>query len=420
MSTAPADLERYANQFDELQVEERTSVIELNANSPLSNLREDWQNTTSNQSEHQLSTAANTNDTAYLETVERGNYTAGYQVQTGVGVRVPTEPTGDSEMRWGYYTVDTNGDPLNGFYFGVDADGIFVAKARDGAVEKVRQDSWNRDQLDGTGGGGSGPNPSERTLDLGDGHVFQVEFVYYGYGGIQMQILMDGDLSPDATTASSLVTAHVFQPSGETSIENPNLPLRQEIESGGTANDALDLYVGGRQVSIIGAKGTSGRITGHYRASLSAVDDTKWYAAISFRIKDGTDIGSIDFRHLLIEMQGFSSNPDATAYRWQIRRGTTPDAPTWENPSSAEDNQDETGLKVDVSSADVQDGSGNLTGVNVDSGTLAGGEKNKVTPNTEDIPGQLAGDEVATLLFKAVPGSSGTISDIYFKVRELW
>jgi hypothetical protein len=417
--TTPVDLTKHANQFDEIEVEERTPIIDLNAINPLSELRDEWQNVSNNQTEYNLNTSANTNDTAYLETVERGQYTPGYQAQIGQGVRIPEKPTGDSKMRWGYYTVDANGDPVNGYYYGVDSTGLFVGKARGGDIKKVYQDSWNRDQLDGTGGGSGGPNPSELVLDLSDGHVFQIEFVYYGYGGIEMQILFDSE-DTNAQAVSELVTAHVFQPEAETSIKNTNLPLRQEIVSGGTNNDALDLYTSGRQFSIIGKESTNSRRNGHYRETMAGIDDTKWYAAMSFNIKDGTDIGAIDFGHVIANTVSFTSNPDSTGYRWAVRRGTTPDNPIWENPSSAEDKQDETALKVDVNSADVQDESGNLTGVSIDSGTLAAGEKNKITPNSQGAVGQLNNGEVVTLLFKAVPGGIGDIQDIHFKLDESW
>lgn len=55
---APADLSRYATQFNELQTEEHEVVLDHNAIHPLSELREDWQNTSNTPSEHQLTTAA--------------------------------------------------------------------------------------------------------------------------------------------------------------------------------------------------------------------------------------------------------------------------------------------------------------------------------------------------------------------------
>lgn len=411
----PVDLDEYANQFDELKVEERTPVIDFHAINPLSELRESWENATNTQTEHQLSTSANTDDTAFLETDERGQYTSGYQVQAGTGIRLPALPTGDSEARWGYYEVDDNGDPLNGYYFGADSTGIFTAKARDGVIEKVYREEWNRDSLSEE----YPRNPSGLELDLADGQVFQIEFVYYGYGSIEMQLLMD-NTSTEEDSNSEVVTVHVFQPDGETSIENTNLPLREEIDSGGTSNDALDLFVGGRQFSILGKETTNDRRTWHYLDTLAGVDDTQWYAAMSFKAKDGTDIGSIDFTHVLGTLIGMEVLPDTSTYKWQIRRGTVPDSPTWESPESAEDKQSETAFKVDTASADVLDGSGDLTGVHVDGGIIQGSGFFTSGLENEGAAGTIVNDQVITLLFKAAPTESGTLGNIFLKIGEKW
>lgn len=412
-------LDRHTSQFSEVKTTERTPLIDLNAINRLSTLREDWQNASNTDSEHALSTAAATDDTAYLETNEHGQYAAGYQAQAGTGVRLPTTPTGDSECRWGYYNVDASGAPLNGFYFGVDSTSVFVARADNGSIEKVYQDEWNVDQLrDGT----NVRNPSGETLDLAEGNIFQTDFTYYGYGPIQMDILVGETDAAIQRQYSDTQTVHVFDVDGATSIENTNLPLRQEIVSGGTNNDALSLYVGGRQFSMVGKDTTNGRRTGHYRDSLSGVDDTQWYPVISFKIKDGDEgIGSgDDYSHALAEIGGFETDTDTNAYRWQIRRGTTPDTPTWVNPTGAEDNPDETALAVDTSATSIADGSGNLTGVQLDGGVLAEGGNNSQQVRSVDAAGDIVDGQIVTLAVRATPGASGTITNTYFKALEKW
>lgn len=417
MTGAPADLSEYATQFNELQTEERTTIIDLNAIFPLSELRSNThgldQNVTSDDTEHHLSTSANTNDEAHLETVERGEYTAGYQVIAGNGVRVPKYPTGDSVIRWGYYEQDNTHDTvLDGFYYGIDADGLFVARARGGQIERVYQDNWNGDPLDSTGKSGV-------DIDMADGYVTQTQFVYYGYGSVDMKFLIpESDTKPGHS--STIVTAHTFNADGETSIKNTNLPLHQEISSGGTSNDALDLFVGGRQFSLIGQETTNSRTTGHYYPEQTGVDDTKWHHLISFQLKDGTDVGTTDFTKLLAEVTGFEITTDNTAYRWQIRRGTTPSGPTWQNPTSAEDHQDEAGLKVDTASADIQDVDDNLTGVMVDGGSLSSGANNDDTLIEVGATGTIAASEIVSLVAKAVPGGTGTLSNIYLRAKERW
>jgi hypothetical protein len=416
MANAPADLSKYATHFNELSTEEHELVFDINAIYPLSELRDQQQNVTDNESEYQLTTAADTNDTTYLQSQQRGEYTAGFMCQAGIGLRLPSTPTGDSTARWGYYETDGAGDPLNGVYFGADSDGLFVCRVYSGQKEKVYQDEWNRDKLDSEQ---YALNPSDETLDVSDGLVYRIDFTYYGYGPIEMKILMDDD-DDDNYGDAKLVTAHTFHVKERTSTDNTNLPVRAEIESGGTTNDALDLYVGGRQFSVVGKRTNNRRTSWHYLDTLSGVDETKWYHAISFKLKDGTDIGSIDFRKVLGEVRRFYADTDANTYKWQIRRDTVPDNPSWETPESHEDKPDETAFKVDTQSADVEDGSGNDTGVNIDGGMLEEGQKNEAAVSQEEIDGEVEGEQVVSLLFKATPGGSGSVSEILFKLGERW
>lgn len=417
MGTAPPDLRDYATHFNEIRSEDSETIIDLNAINQLSQLREKWQNTTNTRSEHKLSTVANTNDHAYVRTKERGQYTAGFMAGMGMGARIPSLPTGDSEMRWGYYNVDDAGAPWNGFYFGADSEGVFVARASDGNVNKVYQENWNRNTFQSD----NPPNPANSGLDLADGFVFHIDFTYYGYGPIEMKILTDDGVE-DTYGAAELANAHVFHVDGQTSTKNTNLPIQAEIVSNGTSNDALDLFLGGRQFSVVGSRTTNNRFSGHYRADLSAVDDTAWYPAISFKLKDGTsNLGSgVDFSHVLGEISNFSATSDANSYRWQVRLDTEPDTVTWETPETHIDTPDETAFKVDTSATSITDGSGNLTGVVIDAGTLSEGTKNTTDISAESVKGQVTNDQIVTLTFQGSPADSGTISEIFFKMAEKW
>ena len=414
MSNAPPDLRKYSTHFDEISTEEHELVFDINAIYPLSEMRDDRQQVTNQPSEYHISTAADTNDIGYLESTQRGEYTAGFMCQAGIGARIPSEPSQDSTMRWGYYETDGAGDPLNGFYFGADSNGTFVARASNGDVEKVYQQNWNRDTL-----GKTPLNPSEKELDLSDGLVFRVDFTYYGYGPIEMRILLDDD-DDDNFGNSTLQTVHTFHVKNETSTKNTNLPLRADIESNSTSSDALDIFVGGRQFSVVGKRSNNKRTSWHYRDQLTGVDDTKWYHAMSFKIKDGTDIGSTDFTEVLAEIRKFVADTDANSYKWQIRRGTVPDNPNWVTPESHEDKPNETAFKVDTQSVDVEDGSGNDTGVNIDGSILREGKKNVSEVESEDISGEVVNGEIVSLLFKATPSNSGTVSEILFKMGERW
>lgn len=418
-SKAPADLRQYASHFDELTTEEHELVFNINAANPLSRLRDDWQNVTNDPSEYHLSTDAGVDDVAGLESEARGEYSPGFMCQAGIGVRVPQNPTQDSEMRWGYFDNNVNDfgpEPVNGFYFGVDSNGVFVARSDAGSENKVYQEDWNRDKMDSQ----YNLNPSGETLDLTDGNIYQIDFTYYGYGPIEMKVIVNDD-DDDNFGDTKVITVHQFSVDNETSTKETGLPVRAEIDSRGTNSDALDLFVGGRKFSVVGKRNVAERTCWHYVDSLS-VDDTAWVPAMSFKLKDGTDIGSLDFSHILAEVSRFYADTDSNSYKWAVRVDTEPDAPTWETPESHAEDADpnETAFKVDTASTSITDGSGNLTGVNVDGGVLAEGKQNVNNVLSEEISGQVDGDQTVSLVFKSTPGSSGTVSEILWKVEERW
>jgi len=108
-----------------------------------------------------------------------------------------------------------------------------------------------------------------------------------------------------------------------------------------------------------------------------------------------------------------------TAHTFHVKGSTSTDN-TNLPPSSHTNKPDETAFKVDTNSTSITDGSGNLTGVFIDGGTLAEGAKNVASIDDEEIDGQITNSQVVTLLFQAVPSASGTISEIFFKNAERW
>ena len=401
--------DEYSSQFDDVTTVRRDPVIDLNSINPLSKIRETWQNAETEASEHKLTTTAGTNEIAELQTIKKGQYVPGYEAECGMGIRVPSAPERDEEIRWGYYETDTNDEPLNGWYFGVDSDGVFVCETRDGVEDRVYQSDWNVDAADGDGE--ATDNPSEWDIDLSKGNIFQVEFVYYGYGPVKMELLTD----------DGLITLHEFTHDGTTSIKNTNLPITVQVDNNSTDSDAIEAYVGGRQFSVFGPETTNERRAGHYRATLSGVDDTQLYPVMSATIKDGDDFGPVDFEHIIASIVRFEADTDSALYRWQLRVGTQPNDPVWEIPSSHTDTPDETAVKVDVNSTDIQDGSGNETGTFVDGGTLSADSVNNVDVQQKDTSGVIVGGETVTLAVTAVSGvSGGEISESFLVWKERW
>ena len=202
----------------------------------------------SNNSEFQLTTIASGTDSAILQSSERGRYEPGYAAEAGIGIRLPVAPTGNQVVRWGVF------DEQNGMLFGQNVtNGIFVAIRRAGVDTVIPQSSWNVDPLNGTG-------PSGETLNLANGNIFQIVYTWYGYGVIEFRVVL-----PNPTTlAQEVITVHRFSPTGQTSLADPNLPLRAEISNNGTAA-AFNLFVGGRQFSILGTYNPVFRVTSERR-----------------------------------------------------------------------------------------------------------------------------------------------------------
>ena len=227
------------SQFDELRVAQKSPVVELTSVYGVSEIRDVVFTTgggtvTNTSTEYQVSTAGGGADSAILESALRGRYMPGFAGEAGIGIRIPSAPTGNQVARFGMF------DSQNGAFFGVSSTNIFVAIRRGGIDTVINQSAWNVDPLDGSG-------PSGETLDLSKGNIYQIVFTWYGYGVIEFRVVL-----PNPTTgAQEVVTVERYSPSGQTSIIDPNQPLRAEVDNGGTGA-AFDLFVGGRQYSIIG------------------------------------------------------------------------------------------------------------------------------------------------------------------------
>ena len=304
--------------FGEVKVVQRTPLIEVKSAVDSVSLLRNVVTTVGggavaiSDSEYLLSTTAAASDSAILDTAERGRHLPGYEATVGIGIRTLTGGpaiTGDMERRWGYFTND------DGYFFGEDATGIYVASKRAGVIDQqIYQASWNADKLNGTGLSGL-------TLDLTDGNIFQINYAWYGYGIILFELI--GKFSPVGEYIfQKPVICHALDIRGKTSIEQPNLPIRAEIINGTTAT-AHSLYVSGRQYTISGKYNPNYRLTGEFRGSVST--STTWVPLISFRRKSGSkflaqsvkmdefEIIGNSAPHIL----GFVLNGNLTGASWQ-------------------------------------------------------------------------------------------------------
>lgn len=384
--------------FGSLQTIERTPIIELLSVYGLSALRDKTTVAGSATvthagaalaSEYVLTTTASGTDRAVLDSAERGRYQPGASAQSGIGVRLDAATrTGSQESRWGYY------DDNDGFFFGLDATGFFIAVRNGGSDTKVYQSAFNDDKMDGTGTSGL-------TLDLTLGRIFQVDFSWYGYGTIQF-----GVISEDADGIQQKYVLHRFNRSvAGTSTENPNLPIRAEALNGGTAT-AHVMYVAGRQFSILGPFIPSRRINGHYRsAALTGIGAT-FVPVVSFRRKASFDSVSA-------KVEGFDMLAGHDLY-WQLRVNGTLTGASFGTP--ADTTAAETAFEVDTAATAITGGEVlNAGGIIVATTNQA-----KILGQAIGLGVEIPGTQIVTLCVRRISGTAGTVDGAVLRWAEEW
>ena len=383
--------------FGEIRTVERTPLIEIkSAVDDVSNIRNvvtvaGSATVAISNSEYLLSTTALANDVATLDSAERGRYLPGYEATTGIGVReASANPsyTGDMEARWGYY------DDNDGYFFGEDATGKFVCVRRAGSDTKNYQSSWNGDKLDGTG-------PSGLTLDLTDGNIFQIRYSWYGYGAIAFEVITK-DTTKQVIQKPTVV--HTMDIRGETSIEQPNLPIRAEVLNGATAT-AHTLYVAGRQYTISGKYNPNYRITADFRGSVST--STTWVPLISFRRKS-----SSKFLAQSVKLSQFEAIANSSNHVLGFVLNGTLTSPSWGTPTNH--TAAETVLESDTSATAIS------------GGIFIGGfhlvlSSNKTAALTQELgfDFDFIESQPITLVVRAVTGTDSIVASS-LSIREEW
>lgn len=238
---------------------------------------------------------------ASLVTNRRVVYAPGHVAEVGMGIRIPTAPTGSQVARWGCF------DAGNGYGFGVDATGLFSFIRRAGSDTITRATAW----------------PSRPTIDLAAGHIFQILFTWYGYGTIRWETLVD--------TASERTSATVYQhtPSGQSSIVDPNQPITIEARNGGTES-SLAVYVGGRSLQVLGDR-PQARRTGVVLRQNMSVGSTTPAVAIALR-KKSTFRDRANSVNVAIEGVTVAALSNAVLYR--VLRASSAAEGSWGAPAN--------------------------------------------------------------------------------------
>jgi len=220
--------------------------------------------------EFRLQTGTTAANISSIETNQRGQYQSGTMGQVGIGVRLPVAPTGTQYAKWGYSDLANNG-----FYFGQDATGIYVAYITGGVETKTYQANWNEDKLNGTGASGLSIVPA-------NGSISQIDFTWYAYGDIKFIFLVFNPV----TLKTQKIIAHTTKINNAASIIDPNQPLKFEVGNGATSTNDFSLFVGGHQFSVVGGFSDSQkRLISELLTNYTTALNTSWQPLIAFRKK---------------------------------------------------------------------------------------------------------------------------------------
>lgn len=324
-------LMQQATPFSESLVAERTPIIQINASYDLSILR-DIQRTeatgtiTSINSEYLLNIEG-ADSKALLLSGSKGRYTPGTAAEVGIGVRTTEKPPGDVVYYVGYLSVDENNDITDGACFGEDSEGVFVTLFRGGEqVYKVYQKNWN----------------ISSELNLQQGNVLQIRFTYYGYGLVEWRVLE----SKTGDKNQQVKTLHTFRPEGEPVLNNSNLNVGAIVQSG-TETSSYNVYISGRQFSIIGRAEFKQRAVAHLVEGATVGTDD-YVPIMTFRKKDG-------FSGVPISIQSHSIDTNNKIFlKWGVNTDiSTSEAGglVWETPSGSTNT--ETALEVNTNADSV-------------------------------------------------------------------
>ena len=388
------------SQFNELRVARKFPIVELTSVYGLSDLRDVVTTTGSgtvsnNATEYVISTTSGGTDSAALESALRGWYEPGFAGEAGIGVRLPSLPIGTQIARWGLFDLE------NGAFFGVTSSNIFVAVRRGGVDTVINQSAWNVDPLNGSG-------PSGATLSLSKGNVYQVVFTWYGYGVIEFRVVI-----PDPTTlAQEVITVHRFAPFGQTSLIDPNQPLRAEISNNGTPDNFLNLFVGGRQYAIVGKYAPTFRVTSE-RRTVSNVSST-FTPLISFTRKAVFPAGSARANSVQVGLEEINII-SGTDLAYQVLLNGTIDGTFINYPTATTNIPDsETALLVNNSSTSITGGEVVFQGV------ASGGGISKTLATAELLDFTLPINGIVTLAVASIGGGGTNTVSAVFRVVESW
>jgi len=324
--------------------------------------------------------------TESLETVDILQYSPGYIAETGMALQIPVAPTGDQEVRWGYW------DGSDGAYWGYDATGVFVEAQRNGTrQDKVYSDDWN-----------GADTPVDAAEILQNGGISRVIAALYNYGSVGFELFERGGSTKELGKQS----VHNLSVDGQTTLSKQNLPLRMEVDN--PAAEDFDVFLADRQATIRGNFTDRRRLKGEERTGVS-LSGTDWVPVLTIRKKAGFE--SIDVG--VFSLAVLASDP--VYLQWRSDAGSTTHA-DYDTPTDVD--ASETAVEVDTTpTGAITDGFYRYQDL-----FPGGGQGNNATPlgNIDGVDLSLKRDRPFTLFARRVSGTGGTINAIMQNWEESW
>lgn len=175
-----------------------------------------------------LEVTANASDYVIRQTRQRFNYQPGKSQLIFMTFRSP-QVVGLTKRVGPFDGTGTNNlTPNNGIFFECDGNVSWNIAKNGTTTETVLQADWNVDKLDGTG-------PSEVTLDLDAPQILIIDYEWLGVGRVRVGFVIGG----------LIIYVHDFNHANDPAfpkvyMSTPNLPLRYDIQTDGTAGSTLD------------------------------------------------------------------------------------------------------------------------------------------------------------------------------------
>jgi hypothetical protein len=269
-----------------------------------------------NQSSFQLNVGTSNGDSVIRETMKVFPYQPGKSQLTLLTFCMNTPKT-NLRQRVGLFGAN------DGVFF--ENDGTYnymvIRSGSTGVEERVRQDAWNGDRLNGAGGAS---NPSGITLYPDRTQIYYADVEWLGVGNVRVGFIINGQY----------ILCHSFQHANQTGntkvyMTTATLPIRYEItNTGATAGASMMTQICSTVISEggynnFGTTQTAGTGTTQKRLANSGT----YYPIVSIRLAP-TRLDSIVFPRQIDVL-----SPSVNYYRWTLLQNATLTGATWAGTS---------------------------------------------------------------------------------------